>query len=729
MAGGSDQIPPFKPLKFPAVPNLLRKRGLIALSILWVIGLTGLDSFYRIRLIETATQVSFAENKKTPRDAIHGIPIRHVILPKSSLDSRWWILHADDLQNRLRIRATERDNAPHGREVHWSSPILWLLTGLNALTSSVSTESVSLWIGPILLMAAVAALSIGFLHRLSPGTFSFLILGFGTNVLITQAFRAGETDHHGLAAWAAASAVASFALAWTQEPKRANKSENQRLVVFSALSAALGLWISASSTLPVIAAIGLAGLLGRCITTKSMSHLSIHADLWRMWSRWGAGLSLIFYAVEYFPWHLGFRLEVNHPVYALAWLAGGELMSFLYRTPNRQIPDAFHSHPWSLFAILAGISLPPALAVLFPQTFLILNSFLSSLHAKYIVEFQGLLGSLSVFGSPIAYLQVLLWPVAALMIFLWIGSRLGWSSLRQETVIFSMLPAVVFSTLTLIQQRWLVSCQALWVVCVTLLLQTAVSRRLPFNWLVRATLAVFMLLSFVYFPLVRIQEDRRHEEDGGTIPKEWLQVILLRDISHRLLESMNGKIPTILSGPTASTDFAFFANAKVVGTLYWENLAGLQAAAELFSAFNPEDIKQQLVKRQVSHIVIPSWDSFGASYAKLNGTDSTNETGFLDEVAAGKTALPNWLRPLYYPIPHTLGLSGESVSILQVIPEQTHEEALLHNAYFQIDSGHVGKAYELAAQIPPKSKFYKQAEALMKEIRQVHPHRADGNTD
>ena len=49
-------------------------------------------------------------------------------------------------------------------------------------------------------------------------------------------------------------------------------------------------------------------------------------DVWRLWGRVGAALSLVFYLIEYTPSHLAMRLEVNHPFYALAWWGGAEIV-------------------------------------------------------------------------------------------------------------------------------------------------------------------------------------------------------------------------------------------------------------------------------------------------------------------------------------------------------------------------------------------------------------------
>ena len=50
-------------------------------------------------------------------------------------DSYAWLAHARDLMasGDWRIRHTFMDNAPFGRDLHWSHPILWGLRGLTSL--------------------------------------------------------------------------------------------------------------------------------------------------------------------------------------------------------------------------------------------------------------------------------------------------------------------------------------------------------------------------------------------------------------------------------------------------------------------------------------------------------------------------------------------------------------------------------------------------------------------
>ena len=50
------------------------------------------------------------------------------------------------------------------------------------------------------------------------------------------------------------------------------------------------------------------------------------AESWRAFGLAGAGAALLFYLLEYAPAPLSFRLEVNHPIYALAFFLGGEFL-------------------------------------------------------------------------------------------------------------------------------------------------------------------------------------------------------------------------------------------------------------------------------------------------------------------------------------------------------------------------------------------------------------------
>ena len=72
--------------------------------------------------------------------------------------------------------------------------------------------------------------------------------------------------------------------------------------------------------------------------------------LFRFWGLVGGGASVAVWLLEYFPNHLGLRLEVNHPLYAAAWIGGGEVLRV-----------AAHEGWWREGALrLDGVELPEA---------------------------------------------------------------------------------------------------------------------------------------------------------------------------------------------------------------------------------------------------------------------------------------------------------------------------------------------------------------------------------
>ena len=733
--------------------------GLLFLASLWVLGIAAIDSHFRLLNINRATNFSLTGENLQSRKALHDLSARNTILPLASVDSRWWVMHADSMRasDAWRVRTTDRDNAPQGREVHWSSSIIWILAALGHLTSSQSTDAVSLAVGPLLFLISLALCWFGILRHLDKITAAFLLLALGTNVTLFQAFQVGETDHHGLAAMLVALCLLAFVLAGmdvsqphgSKKKSRAAQSRNpaslRGLMDFSAICGAAGLWLSASSTLPLILSMGVFGVLLQFVGGDKGVR-GPDPILWRRWGLVGGGFSLGFYLLEYFPFQMGLRLEVNHPLYALAWAGGGE---FVYRILQNRHGGKFHKtrtgqtfQALSMAAVVA-----PALIILFdPSSFVVRDPFLADLHRRFIVEFQGLLPSLNRHGSPGGYLQVFLWPVTVSLAF----SVLLFSKKLSAGQLFAIgLPAAVASAafaMAFVQQRWLLNATALWIVAGAVILKMTVIRIFPSGWALKGLFLITCILSFVYFPMSRVLREYQLNREGGAFPKEWLQVILLRDVSQRIAQSMNGSATTILSGPTASTDLAFFGNHRVIGTLYWENLEGLRRAATLFSMSEENEVKQTLEKTGVTHVILPSWDDFGAKYSDLlstggsakisnlggaerhesgdlekeadpSGSGKLERQGYLNQVLHGDVDPPDWLRPLYYPIPKEFALNGESILIFQVLPNQESGEALYYRALDYFDRQDFAKAYEFAGRILNADRFYEKAEELRREIR------------
>ena len=94
-------------------------------------------------------------------------PLRHII-PTNYADAQNWVRYAltFDGEAPSRVRYTYNDNAPDGREVHWSSGFAHLVAGAGRLRQGVTgeplplaTERVLPWFNLPLLMAAVIVFS------------------------------------------------------------------------------------------------------------------------------------------------------------------------------------------------------------------------------------------------------------------------------------------------------------------------------------------------------------------------------------------------------------------------------------------------------------------------------------------------------------------------------------------------------------------------------------------
>jgi hypothetical protein len=210
------------------------------------------------------------------------------------------------------------------------------------------------------------------------------------------------------------------------------------------------------------------------------------------------------------------------------------------------------------------------------------------------------------------------------------------------------------------------------------------------TWIVAASLA---------FPLIALLALSQAANLREHLPKIVIPTILLRDVSHRLVQSSPDRLPVVLSGPTSSTDLTYYGGIKTLGTLYWENREGLSHAARLFDAQGEEETRRLLLDTGVTHLVISSWDDFGRGYAHLlrrsEGREDGKDGGSLERILREAENPPDWLRPLSYPIPAGFGIEGQWVKIFQVVPSQSRADALINRAVYYLDSGEAEKARTL----------------------------------
>jgi hypothetical protein len=544
------------------------------------------DSWSTASLLRKVASVVTSDVAEGSAPVHPGACERSSVLLHSALDARWYVIHAETLlrTGAWRVRSTDLDNAPDGREVHWSSALVWAIVALAHLLSWFSgnpplaeAQNAPFFLGPFLFVPSAALLAWLAGRRFGPAVAGFLVLLMATSFPIYDMFRAGEADHHGIATVLAMASVLSLVLGGAGVARREGKmpapasNGGDGWFAMSGVFGATGMWISASTLIPVLAACGIGVVLAMAAARFSRKSLEMRPEVWWRWSLWGCGASLFFYLVEYFPFHMGWRLEVNHPLFAFAWLGGGFLLSRLgAKLAGGRFVET--GGGW-VFVFLAGCAVVAPVVVLrvfSTGVFVVADRFLLLLHSEYIREFAH--AWVAYVGPDFLskFADVFWWAVFAIAGLAVVVVKRGVipASWRPQWVLLFTV-TLLLQVEALVQIRWAGLSVGLWVLCVTWLAglhgieKTAL--RLPRP--VVAAFLVWAVLGVAGFPLFSIRAVAALKKDTKTLPKMMVPTILLRDIAHRIAEASPDRLPVVLSDPTSSTDLAFYGGVRVVGTL------------------------------------------------------------------------------------------------------------------------------------------------------------------
>jgi hypothetical protein len=667
--------------------------------------------YARWSMIGKISAVSFSEMAPHTVKLPVGAREEYLVLPNSSVDARWWVVHTKKMlrDGSWRVRGTELDNAPDGREVHWSSFLMWVLALVAWLRSWGSGDPVEWFVadaalaaGPVLLVLLVGGLW-GIAQRAFgwwPATFYLLVLL--SSQAVVRTFELGEADHHGIVL-AFASASALCLLAGGAGFARRTDEISPRWFIASGLTGAAALWVSASTALPILAGLGAGGLLAGWSFARGREPMPLRPGLWLIWGVAGCLGSLGFYLLEYFPRHMGWRLEVNHPLYAFAWLAGGWLLfRILEARREGKFPLGRAADRIRVAICLLLVAVPVAtIAFAGDRVFWVSDDFLLALHKEYIMEFQSVVGILRSKGQE---QNALIWIIGYFWIWvIFVGALAllvsGTGDLSFRRGLLMLVPATtVMQSLSLWQVRWSSAAFALWALwgllaVAAILRSTSGGRQRVVAWSLVATVP---WVAFLVGPLPAAAFATKAEKTCLEAPlsEDVGGNLLIRDVTHRLLQASPGQVPTVLTGPNTSTEMAYHGGVRVLGTLYWENMPGLKKAAEMFAAGTEEETKRLLTEAGVTHIVVPSWSNFGEAYAGLLAQargEAKPATSYLDAVLKSEE-FPVWLRPFAYPIPTATGIDAQSVRVVAFLPSQNDFEAHFYRGIYHFDSGQPDKA-------------------------------------
>ncbi len=651
-------------------------------------------------------------NRAAPRVPPAVTPLQR-IAPTNYADAQTWVRYALEFDRGApwRVRFTQNDNAPVGREVHWNSAFAHLVATAGRCQAAVTGEPLALaterslaWLNFPLFLGIVVFFSAWVARRAGAGAGTLVAAGMLGFEAFYGGFSPNYVDHHGILTAAAFGVVLGAVFmggGWWRAGDGTDgqffpgsRASARGAAVLSAVSGAIGMWFSAASTIPMIALVGAAGLgavwwRGR---DAQRGGAEFDAGLWRLWARVGAAGSVVFYLFEYAPAHLGWRLEVNHPLYALAWWGGGELVA-LFAAQHLAGTGWLPRPRWRLAAPLAALAAAPLTIVLGGvSVFVVGDPFVAKIPTT-VAEGLSLPAMLRAFGWPVffSYVNWNLLPLLAAGVLL---------CRRREPAKSQLLlaggVALGFMVLLASQVRWAAGASGPQLCLLLVVLASLLhGRSARVRWLVIAGVIAILFVSAAVQRVIRVRQ-----AVAQRLPDQMdLQQLLYRDAAATIRASQPQGEIVLLASPNASTGMGYYGQFRTIGTLYWENYAGLRAAAEIFCATDDATAHARVRARGITHLALISEENFLAQFFAILHPERPPEDlkktfGYHllhDQV------IPAWLRPVPYRAPPDVSLAHLRVLLLQVVPDQAEWEALWHIARAQLALGEPIPAIETFA--------------------------------
>ena len=637
---------------------------------------------------------------------------RSLVLSLGAADTAHWIMQTQEMIARgdWRIRHVDYDNAPAGREVHWSAPLHWWLAGLAWIDHAMfgrpigqSVERAVLYHGPVMLVVLLVGLGGFLLREFSPLVAAVFALGAVATFPFHLDFVSGYADHHGLANICGLLTVL-FLLAGARGGPR---DCNRRWFAASGIAGGVGLWISAATLVPVLLGVGLGFLTSGWVARKAPEQIAWMDEpgLVRLWGWVGGGVSLAGWLVEYFPQHMGMRLEVNHPLFAAAWIGAGETLRVViiaFRGETRAVMPRDRIMG-TVGAIATG--LPALVIALSPATtFLVADPFLWRIHSLHISEFQGLDRLL---GKGLSWESLALClPALLLLPPLWMAVRKATHPEVRASLVLVLVPAVLAWAMGLGQVRWLSLAFAMSVPALAVFFRAGemlTARE-------RASFLAWLIAGAALFGTGAVNAVQR-TVGGSEFTTDEIRSLAVRDVAHWLqLRSGAGRLVAAAS-PGTTTSLIYYGSPTGVGTLYWENVTGLKNASELFAAQSSDAAREIAMRLGLTHIVFFSWEPFESTLARLHLGLREDETLPADTFATrllSSPVPPPWLRAIPLKLPEHPTLAGSQMRVWEITPPQPPPTALARAANCFLE---LGRLEDAGRMVPVLSRFEEELPA------------------
>jgi len=608
---------------------------------------------------------------------------RWLIVPEHNNHSYQWVAETQQMlaRDEWRVRRTEDENAPYGREVHSASPYRWWLAmiawcdhAVSGRPLGLSVERAALFADPLLHLLLLAGASIFVARRFGSFPAAILSLGLATVYPLAAAFLPGVPDDYGLsqvcALWSVLLLLAGIRAIDSTPSGSGGQApatglaraggKTLRWFFFAGVAGGCGLWMSAADQLPIIGGIALGAALATWITRNGAGADSVDRPPmmpWRAWGFGGATTCLLAYLIEYFPAHMDMQLRVNHPLYGLAWLGMGELLS-QFSSWTRRVKPFGKRRNGGLCALAAAavVALPVAMALSVTRAFIagdLLASRLTNLPDGVVADSFAAWITRDGFTATVGAtcLPLLLLGLAA-----WLLVRRETRSAQRSALALALGPVLVTLALAFFKLRWWNMFDGALLVLVVAA-TAAGSRRLRWVW--SGVVGLVLVCG-----LVQLMPPAENYEQNQFTRAE-IEGLYERALSHWIADRAGPEGAVVLVPPYRTASFNFYGGLRGLGTQNWENLEGLLATLRIASATRSDETLALINQRGITHIVVPSWDPDFENLARVALKHPEDSFMFM----LRNRVLFNWLQPLPYNLPPVAGFEGQSVTIFKVTDE------------------------------------------------------------
>ena len=634
--------------------------------------------------------------------------LRQLIVPEHNDDSYQWIVQTQQLLVRgaWHVRRVDYDNAPFGREVRSPSPYRWwlgLLAWFDHVRSgrplALSVERAALFADPALHLLLLAGAVIFTAWQFGAFPAALLSVGLATAFPLAGEFLPGQPNDHGLsqvcALWSVLPLLAG-ARAFTPVGNAGSTSLNEvartRRRTFgwyfvAGMAGGAGLWINVARQVPILAGIALGWIIAAWFARRAAAESPAGpTDIapWRAWALGGAATTLAAYVIEYFPAHMGsLRLDTVHPLYGLAWLGAGEMLT--------RMGGAFRGTGpvWSrrmiavsVIGVLVVAAVPAVMLLMNSRGFLVdngsperLTNFPGSPDAQNLwawVQRDGLTVMASATFLPLLLLGPAIWRLG----------RRATDAAHRAAIALALGPVLMVLVLACFQLRWwnLIDSLLLALLVAVVAIESSKPNLRRWLWLAGAAVALApggMVLA------AQVRAGARE-----AVTESEVEGLLERDLARWLANQAGPGGAVVLAPPNLTASLYFYAGLRGLGTPYWENKDGFTAAVRIAGASTPDEAQAVARGRGLTHIVIPSWDGFLDEYARLGSNQAEHSLIAL----LHRWLPPRWLQPVPFQLPRISGFEDQSVAIFAVVDVQDNATALSRLAEYFIEMGRIDQA-------------------------------------